>query len=151
MLMTDTCEFYWLLPDKLAGSAYPGTCLDWLYHQMGIRSLISLHPLDPRDEAYAKNLGMKLIPVHIEDYTPGTHDQRNRALQAIQTSLSQSEPTLVHCKGGLGRTGMILALYLVYEKKLDAETAIQRIRNFRPRSIETPAQESAILTAQTDS
>jgi len=150
MFMTDTCEFYWLLPSKLAGSAYPGTCLDWLYHQMGIRTLVSLHPLKPGDQVYAKNLGMKIITVHIEDYTPGTYDQRNRALQAIQTSLSQAEPTLVHCKGGLGRTGMILALYLVREKRLEAKTAIQRIRNLRPGSIETPSQETAILTDQTD-
>jgi atypical dual specificity phosphatase len=149
--MTDTCEFYWLLPDKLAGSAYPGTCLKWLYYQMGIRSIVSLHPLRPEDQLYAENLGMTITTIPIKDYTPGTPDQRNLALQAIHTSLSQSEPTLVHCKGGLGRTGMILALYLIYEEKLDAKIAIHRIRSLRPGSIETPAQETVILTYKQDS
>jgi atypical dual specificity phosphatase len=144
--MTATCGFYWLYPNKLAGSAYPGTCLDWLYNEMGIRSLISLHPLDPEDQVNAQNLGLKTTTVPIEDFTPGTPEQRNQALQAIQTSLLQQEPVLVHCKGGLGRTGMILALYLVREEKISAKTAIKRIRRLRPQAIETPEQEAAIHT-----
>lgn len=143
--MTDTCEFYWVCPQTLAGSAYPGACLDWLYNQMGIRSIVSLHPLDSEDLFHAENLGLRITTVPIVDYTPGTHDQRNHALHAIHTSLLHSEPTLVHCKGGLGRTGMILALYLVREKKMDAKTAIKKIRSLRPGSIETVDQEAAIL------
>ena len=149
--MMDACEFYWLLPHKLAGSAYPGTCLDWLYHQMGIRSIISLHPLAPKDQVYAENLGFKITTVSIKDYTSGTPDQRTQAVEAIRTSLSQSKPTLVHCDGGLGRTGMILALYLVRKQNLDPKTAIQKIRRLRPGSIETPDQETAILVDRQDS
>lgn len=149
--MRDTCEFYWLIPHKLAGSAYPGICLDWLYYRMGIRSIVSLHPLTPKDQVHAKNLGLKITTVFIKDYTSGTQDQRNRALKAIHASYSQSEPTLVHCDGGLGRTGMILALYLVRKQNLDAKTAIQRIRYLRPGSIETQDQETAILADRHDS
>jgi len=149
--MIDTCEFYWLIPHKLAGSAYPGACLDWLYNQMGIRSIVSLHPLAQEDQAHAETRGLEITTVSIKDYTSGTQDQRNRALGAIYTSLSQSKPTLVHCDGGLGRTGMILALYLVRKQKVDAKTAIKRIRSLRPGSIETQDQETAILADKQDS
>jgi atypical dual specificity phosphatase len=144
--MTDTCEFYWLVPGKLAGSAYPGACLKWLYQTMGIRSIVSLHPLTPKDHKYAESLGFQISAVSIDDFTPGTPEQRNHALQAIQKSLLHSPPTLVHCKGGLGRTGMILAIYLVREKQLPANKAIARIRSLRPGSIETLDQEEVILT-----
>ena len=144
--MTDTCEFYWLLPNALAGSAYPGPCLGWLYHKMGIRTIVSLHPLESKDKHHAESLGLKITTVPIEDFTPVTPEQRNQAVQAIHEALLLSRPTLVHCKGGLGRTGMILALYLVRKKQVSVEKAISKIRNLRLGSIETPEQEAAITT-----
>ena len=65
--MTETCEFYCVYPQRLAGSAYPGPCLNWLYRQMGIRSIISLHPLDSEDYVHAEKLGLKITTVPIED------------------------------------------------------------------------------------
>lgn len=47
---------------------------------------------------------------------------------------------LIHCRGGLGRTGMISARLLV-EGGMPAPQAIATVRNVRPGAIETPAQE----------
>jgi protein-tyrosine phosphatase len=47
---------------------------------------------------------------------------------------------LVHCRGGLGRAGMIAARLLV-EEGVPPETAMTAVRAARPRAIETPAQE----------
>lgn len=149
--MRDTCQFYWLYPDRLAGSAYPGPCLEWLSQEMGIRSIVSLHPLSPEDLQQAEQLGIKVMLVPIKDFETGTREQRNKVLVAIQRSLTHSAPTLVHCKGGLGRTGMILALYLVREKGMDAKKAIATIRSLRSGSIETPAQEEVILQESSES
>lgn len=49
----------------------------------------------------------------------------------------------LHCHGGLGRTGTIAARLLV-EMGSDPEAAIAQIREARPRSIETPAQEAYV-------
>ena len=143
--MLDTCQFYWLYPGWLAGSAYPGSCLKWLYQEMGIRSIVSLHPLGLEDRQQAEQLGMKVTTVPIRDFEAGTRKQRKKVLQAIRSSLTDAAPTLVHCKGGLGRTGMALALYLVREKGIPAKNAIATIRRLRSGSIETVAQEEAIL------
>ena len=47
---------------------------------------------------------------------------------------------LVHCKGGLGRAGMIAARLLV-ELGTPPEEAISQVRSVRPGAIETPTQE----------
>lgn len=54
---------------------------------------------------------------------------------------------VVHCKGGLGRAGMIAARLLV-ELGVDAETAITRVRQARPGAIETSAQEAVVHRTQ---
>jgi atypical dual specificity phosphatase len=50
----------------------------------------------------------------------------------------------VHCGGGLGRTGTLLACYLVSAEGLPADAAIARVRAARPGSVETEDQEQAV-------
>jgi atypical dual specificity phosphatase len=145
--MTDHCGFYWVLKGRLAGSAYPTGFLDWLYHKQGIRALVSLEPLAPEEARHATHLGLELVNVPIPDFTPGTLEQRQAALMHIGRFLECGLPTLVHCKGGLGRTGMILAIYLVTQMGLEPRAAIKRIRYLRSRSIEVPEQADAVYDA----
>lgn len=51
----------------------------------------------------------------------------------------------VHCALGFGRTGTMLACYLVKERRLAAGDAIAEIRRLRPGSIETFEQEKAVF------
>ena len=57
--------------------------------------------------------------------------------------LRAGQRVLLHCKGGLGRTGMIAARLLV-EMGLPAEQAIDRVRRARAGTIETAAQEAHV-------
>lgn len=47
---------------------------------------------------------------------------------------------VVHCRGGLGRAGLVAAILLV-EAGMSAEAAIRAVRQARPGAIETAAQE----------
>jgi ADP-ribosyl-[dinitrogen reductase] hydrolase len=47
---------------------------------------------------------------------------------------------ITHCRGGLGRAGLVAALLLI-ETGLEAEAAIRAVRAARPGAIETAAQE----------
>ncbi len=47
---------------------------------------------------------------------------------------------VIHCRAGLGRTGMIAARLLV-ELGMNPDAAITAVREARPKTIETPAQE----------
>ncbi|XP_056305030.1 protein tyrosine phosphatase domain-containing protein 1 [Danio aesculapii] len=46
----------------------------------------------------------------------------------------------VHCHAGLGRTGVLLACYLLFTTQMTADQAILLIRNKRPNSIQTRGQ-----------
>lgn len=58
---------------------------------------------------------------------------------------SPSQAVAVHCALGFGRTGTMLACYLVKERGLTAGDAIAEIRRLRPGSIETYEQEKAVF------
>ena len=150
--MAETCDFYWLIEGKLAGSGYPGLCMNWLYDTQGIRAILSLQPLTPDDLLRAQQIGFETKTVEIIDFTAGSPEQRQTAIHQIDEFHEKGLPTLVHCQGGLGRTGMILALYLVLREKTAPESAIAHIRRLRKGSIEVnTGQEEAILSTDSES
>lgn len=59
--------------------------------------------------------------------------------QEIRTLLRSGSDVLVHCRGGLGRAGMIAARLLV-ELGLPPDQAIRDVRRVRKGAIETSAQ-----------
>lgn len=63
---------------------------------------------------------------------------------AIRMCLSGGGKVVVHCRGGLGRTGLVAARLLV-EEGCDAREAIKRVRQARPGAIETQTQEAYVL------
>ena len=58
---------------------------------------------------------------------------------ALHARLDAGEGVLLHCRGGLGRSGMI-ALRLLVERGEGAEVALARLRVARPGAVETEAQ-----------
>jgi protein-tyrosine phosphatase len=59
--------------------------------------------------------------------------------QEIRELLRAGDPVLVHCKGGLGRAGMIAARLLV-ELGMETEEAVRHVRRERKGAIETSSQ-----------
>ena len=82
----------------------------------------------------------------MRDFAAPSPEQIERSLDAVLETLAAGEAAAVHCAGGLGRTGTVLACYLASSEGLGAEEAIQRVRAMRPGSVETPAQLAAIHT-----
>src|SRR6202021_1850919 len=63
--------------------------------------------------------------------------------EEIRALLRSGRDILVHCKGGLGRAGMIAARLLV-ELGVPPEQAIREVRRARKGAIETRAQEDLV-------
>ncbi|GAB6041382.1 cyclin-dependent kinase inhibitor 3 family protein [Endothiovibrio diazotrophicus] len=59
--------------------------------------------------------------------------------QEIRDMLRNGEDVVVHCKGGLGRAGMIAARLLA-ELGMEPNEAIRAVRRARKGAIETPSQ-----------
>lgn len=61
----------------------------------------------------------------------------------ITEQLREGQSVVVHCRGGLGRAGMVGAMLLVMMGE-DPRTVIERVRAVRPGAIETPSQEAYV-------
>jgi len=61
----------------------------------------------------------------------------------LRQLLCQDRKILVHCKGGLGRTGTVAARLLV-ELGEQADIAIERVRHARPGAVERRVQEEHV-------
>jgi atypical dual specificity phosphatase len=84
-----------------------------------------------------------LVHVPVVDMEAPTQDDLDRCLATIRRAHDKLMAVGVHCGAGLGRTGVVLACYLV-TKDMTAKNAMARVRRLRPGSIETPAQEEAV-------
>lgn len=62
----------------------------------------------------------------------------------LRTLLRKESDVLVHCRGGLGRAGMIGARLLI-EVGMETASAIRQVRAVRPGAIETREQEKYVL------
>ncbi|MEI7554659.1 dual specificity protein phosphatase 23 [Candidatus Chlorohelix sp.] len=137
----------WVIEGKLAGSALPGGSgkedEDLLFlHQQGIRAIVSLSQKSPRPELLQKYQIMhKHLP--LPDFSAPTVEQIEKLVHFIEKRIQRLEPVLIHCRAGYGRTGTILACYLVH-RGMSASQAIAEIRRIRPDSIEIKEQERAV-------
>jgi atypical dual specificity phosphatase len=135
-------NFSWLINDKLAGSGIPTSVseIDWILKQ-GVKSIITMTE-NSLPESWVKNV--KYLHVPTEDFSAPDMEQIDQAVEFIQNRIENNEPVMVHCAAGIGRTGTILACYLVKYQKISAKDAIQKVRKERPGSIQSKSQELAI-------
>ncbi|TGN19437.1 isochorismatase family protein [Leptospira idonii] len=90
-------------------------------------------------------------------YLP-TLDQRVPSLPELQKTilwmdeaLQKQGKILIHCVGGLGRSGTLAAAYLMWKEKMNSKEAIQKIRESRSeRAIESREQEKFLSDLETN-
>lgn len=63
--------------------------------------------------------------------------------QELVDMINAGDGIVVHCRGGLGRTGVVVSLLLI-EMGIPSESAILMVRKARPGAIETWEQESYV-------
>lgn len=136
-------NFSWLIPGELAGMARPRSAADLAaLRAHGARALISLTREAPPSEWLAA-AGLDGLHVPIVDFTAPTLDQIRTIIAAIDDYRAAGSPVVVHCAGGKGRTGTILACALI-ARGMAAPEALATVRAARPPSVETAEQEAVI-------
>jgi atypical dual specificity phosphatase len=141
--------FTWIVPEQVAACTYPKRVED--LQQLaarGVTLLINLHrrPHDP-DLLQAQGLAERHLPV--ADFQPPAPVQLAAGLAAIEKALAAGGKVAVHCRGGLGRTGTLLACYLI-RTGMAADDALAHLRRLRPGSVESRSQEQAVRAFAAD-
>ena len=75
------------------------------------------------------DLNVKLIDI-VEFEAPDS-DTINSIVNYLRNVKEKQEPVLIHCRAGWGRTGTILAIYLIEFYEITAREAIQEVKNLR--------------------
>lgn len=133
----------WLLEDSLVACRYPrGDSALRELADRGVTLLLNLHERRHPPELLAR-YGLAELHLPVRDFTPPTLEQLERGVAAIEQAAASKQKVAVHCGGGLGRTGTLLACYLV-KGGLGPAEAIAQVRAVRPGSVETPQQEAAV-------
>lgn len=130
----------------LAGHQAPSTEEDLTFLKArGIQALVRMAEGQNAMGIGTKMLSFGLTDLHmpIQDFSAPTQDQITKMVNFISKSIAKGKPVAVSCGAGYGRTGTILACYLVKQCS-SAEQAIDEVRTKRPGSIEIPEQEEAI-------
>jgi atypical dual specificity phosphatase len=135
-------NFGWLIDNKLAGSGMPTSLaeLGWIRKQ-GVKSIITMTE-NPLPESWIKDVNYLHVPT--EDLSAPDMDKIDKTVDFIQERIKNDEPIMVHCAAGIGRTGTILACYLIKYHNLSAKNAIEKVRKERPGSIQSESQEIAV-------
>jgi atypical dual specificity phosphatase len=136
-------NFSWVIEGELAGSGMPFTAKEVeFYVSQGIGAVLSLTEDSPPSEWFS-TLHLKHGHIPIDDHTSPSQQQLLKAIDFIKASIKEKKPVVVHCHAGQGRTGTILAAYLISKGKNPAET-IKMLREERPGSVEI-GQEPSLL------
>jgi atypical dual specificity phosphatase len=133
--------FDWLEEGHLAACANPayGEPVVSRLREEHIQLLVNLH-----ERPDSPQLGIQSVHLPVPDFTAPTQEQLEQGVAEITEARARGQRVAVHCGAGLGRTGTLLACYLVSAEGLSAHEAVARVRTARPGSIETEEQEQAV-------
>ncbi|XP_069693915.1 protein tyrosine phosphatase domain-containing protein 1-like [Periplaneta americana] len=123
------------------------------FKSLGINSIINLqkpgehascgNPLESSGFTYDPNIFMEnniyFYNFGWKDYGEATLSSLLDMVKVMAFALSEGK-VAVHCHAGLGRTGVLIACYLVYSLRVRANDAIRFVRLKRPNAVQTRGQ-----------
>ena len=135
--------FVWIERGKLAGSGYPASRkqLLWVAVQ-GIDVVLTLTE-KPLPNELTNGIPMEFVHLSMRDHGAPDPSILEQGATLIQTHIVEGKKVLVHCLAGEGRTGCVLAAFLVLTRRIGGDEAITILRDIKPTFVEWQ-QEAAV-------
>jgi atypical dual specificity phosphatase len=153
-------NFHWITEGRLAGGGVPTSLreLRWLVKQQGIRSIVTIKekPLpsewsrsgNSSGHTNNNNIDTKIdyFNMSIDDYGALSLRELDYVVNYLRRQIDNGKSVLVHCTAGKGRTGVILAAYLMKkDRDLSAKQAIKLLSKIKGESIQSKEQERIVF------
>ena len=104
----------------------------------GVRAVVCLLNI-PGDAAVYESAGFSFLCLPVSDGAAPSFEQADEFVRFVTEQRGRHRAVAVHCEAGLGRTGTLLATYLVSQGE-SAAAAIARVRAAETVAVETPQQ-----------
>lgn len=147
-------DLWWAVPGLLAGTSMPyvhpfrydvetAALTDFddelpVFWHSGIRAVVGLLNIPSAPETY-RSAGFDYCWLPIVDGGIPTRAQFEEFLRFMQIQAAARHAVAAHCVAGLGRTGVLLAAFLVAQGQ-DPQSAVLAVRSVRPGAVETRRQ-----------
>ncbi|KAL0861693.1 hypothetical protein ABMA27_009176 [Loxostege sticticalis] len=137
-------NFSWFIENKVAAMGWPQTVENLNYiADAGVDHLITLSP-ERRPPILECKKKLKWSEIRIKEFGTPSLKQILKFIEICERAEIRGEVVGVHCRHGRGRTGTMLACYLVHFKGMAPERAVLTVRVQRPGSCETYEQEKIV-------
>ena len=128
----NTLRFHWEVEGRVAGSAVPGRGGNpeedfRTLQEAGIDTIISL-TRRPLQVPPAFDGAFDVVHVPVDDGTPPGEEQLEAIIRRVREAVDAGKRTVVHCRGGIGRTATVLIPLLMELEGLSLEEATNRVR-----------------------
>ena len=84
--------------------------------------------------------GVEVLHSPVRDFSAPALDQLLEILRWIEARVAEGKKVLIHCMGGLGRSGTVAVAWLMYSKRLPLREALRQVRMVRPGAVEVEEQ-----------
>lgn len=135
---------HWVLPGRLLGMPRPGVVRDLdedleTLRQLGVSVVVSLEEARTVPEEALARYGMRGEHLAIEDMGAPSIEEARDVCASIQAHVDAGRVVAVHCLGGAGRTGLVLAAYFIF-LGASALDALESVRRVQPRFVQSDVQ-----------
>jgi len=137
-------NFSWLIEGEIAGMARPASVNTFeILKDNDIGAIVSLSEFS-LSKGLIEEFGFEVKHIPLKDFSAPSIKQIEDFLEFAKKTRADGKKLVVHCDAGVGRTGTMLACYLV-SKGYNAAKAIEEVRSKRPGSVETKEQEEIVF------